>query len=196
MKVFTDTNYREHGARDLVEYLDKEQGLENRFGEQMSDEEIAAFIEQSEAYEFEREIIIAPSNGTELSDDQLSLHTRQVMSEFCTGRPTATYCYAIHRDTDHPHTQVAVTGTKRDLWMDVEDCEELRERATEHFHDHHRELTNELGQHFEDELLQDAELELQTESRPAGERPHDQGQEHDEDPELGLVDDRTRGPES
>jgi len=40
------------------------------------------------------------------------------MSEFCKDRNTATYCYAIHRDTDHPHAQVALTGTKRDLWMD------------------------------------------------------------------------------
>jgi len=27
MKVFTDTNYREHGARNLVEYLIWEKGL-------------------------------------------------------------------------------------------------------------------------------------------------------------------------
>ena len=61
MKVFTDTNYREHGAGDLVEYLDKEDGLRNRLGEQMSDEEIQAFIEKSEVYDFERQIIISPS---------------------------------------------------------------------------------------------------------------------------------------
>jgi len=94
----------------------------------MSDEEIEAFIEKSEEYEFEREVIISPQNGTDLSDDQFSLYTRQVMSEFCKDRNTATYCYAIHRDTDHPHAQVALTGTKRDLWMDKEDCEQLRER--------------------------------------------------------------------
>jgi len=110
MKVFTDTNYREHGARNLVEYLDKEKGLENRAGEEMSDEEIEAFIEKSEEYEFEREVIISPQNGTDLSDDQFSLYTRQVMSEFCKDRNTATYCYAIHRDTDHPHAQVAPDG--------------------------------------------------------------------------------------
>ena len=123
MKVFTDTNYREHGAGDLVEYLDKEDGLRNRLGERMSDEEIQAFIEKSEEYDFERQIIISPENGEQLSDRELSQYTRKVMSEFCTDRQTATYCYAIHRDTDHPHTQVAVTGTKRDLWMDREDCE-------------------------------------------------------------------------
>lgn len=157
MKVFTDTNYREHGARDLLEYLNKEQGLENRFGEKMSNEEIEAFIEKSEDYEFEREIIISPENGTDLSDDQFSLYTRQVMSEFCKDRNTATYCYAIHRDTDHPHSQVALTGTKRDLWMDKEDCEQLRERAQEQFSDQHRELTKDLSHQFEEEWGQESE---------------------------------------
>ncbi|UPV76621.1 hypothetical protein M0R89_18995 (plasmid) [Halorussus limi] len=214
MRVFTDTNYREHGARDLVEYLDKEQGLENRFGEQMTEEEVTAFIEKSEEYEFEREIILSPSNGSELSDEQLSLHTRQVMSEFCEGRNTATYCYAIHRDTDHPHTQVAVTGTKRDLWMDVEDCEDLRECATEHFHDHHRELTNELGEQFETELLQEADLAMDTELHPDQDHDQDwnqdadhadeqqqgqaqeQGQDRGQAQSPGVDRERTRGPES
>jgi hypothetical protein len=151
MKVFTDTNYREHGAGDLVEYLDKERGLENRFGEPMSDEEIEAFVEKSEAYEFEREIVISPEHGEDLSDAKFSLYTRHVMSEFCKDRPTATYCYAIHRDTDNPHAHVALTGTKRDLWMDTEDCEQLRERATEQFHDEHRALTEGLAHQLEQE---------------------------------------------
>lgn len=163
MKVFTDTNYRESGAGDLVEYLDKEDGLRNRLGEQMSDEEIQAFIEQSEAYDFERQIIISPENGEQLSNQELSHHTRKVMSEFCTDRQTATYCYAIHRDTDHPHTQVAITGTKRDLWMDREDCKELRELATEQFHEQHRELTAKLSEQVEAELGVDLEAEQQLE---------------------------------
>jgi hypothetical protein len=152
MKVFTDTNYREHGAGDLVEYLDKEDGLRNRLGDQMSEEEIQAFIEKSNEYEFERQIVISPENGEQLSDRELSQYTRKVMSEFCTDRQTATYCYAIHRDTDHPHTQVAVTGTKRDLYMDREDCLELREQATEQFHDQHNELTTELSERLEAEF--------------------------------------------
>jgi hypothetical protein len=178
MKVFTDTNYREQGAGDLVEYLDKEDGLRNRLGEQMSDEEIQAFIEKSEAYDFERQIIISPENGDRLSDEELSRYTRKVMSEFCTDRQTATYCYAIHRDTDHPHTQVAVTGTKRDLWMDREDCEWLRETATEQFHEQHNDLTKEVSQQLEAEF--DAALtpdQLETE-------PNVQ----EVDPELDSVD--------
>lgn len=188
MKVFTDTNYREHGARNLVEYLDKEKGLENRAGEEMSDEEIEAFIEKSEEYEFEREVIISPQNGTDLSDDQFSLYTRQVMSEFCEDRNTATYCYAIHRDTDHPHAQVALTGTKRDLWMDKEDCEQLRERAHEQFHDQHRELTKDLSHQFEQTLQHDTTPELETES--------DRDLDHDQDPEPEPDQAQVQGPDS
>lgn len=186
MKVFTDTNYREHGARDLVEYLDKEQGLENRFGKKMSNEEIETFIKKSEEYEFEREVIISPENGTDLSDDQFSLYTRQVMSDFCEDRNTATYCYAIHRDTDHPHAQVALTGTKRDLWMDKNDCEQLRERAHEQFHDQHRELTKDLSHQFEQEWDQESEFEQEPESDP----------ESDQECSPRLDQSQVRGPDS
>lgn len=190
MKVFTDTNYREHGAGDLVNYLDKENGLQNRSGEQMSDEEIETFIEKSEAYGFERQIIISPEQGDQLSDQELSQYTRQVMSEFCTDRQTATYCYAIHRDTEHPHTQVAVTGTKRDLWMDTEDCDWLRERATEQFHDHHRELTKELSHQLEEQWARDLDPEQQAQhtreqqEKPTHGRPHEAetNAESDHDP--------------
>lgn len=186
MKVFTDTNYREHGAGDLVEYLDKEDGLRNRLGEQMSDAEIEAFVDKSEAYDFERQIIISPENGEQLSDRELSRYTRKVMSEFCTDRQTATYCYAIHRDTDHPHTQVAVTGTKRDLWMDREDCEELRELATEQFHEQHRELTAELDQAFAAELDIDLELDLDVDSEPAPDADLEAAPDQQQDTEPAM----------
>lgn len=152
MKVFTSTSYREHDARNLVEYLDKEHGLQDRTGEQMSEEDIEAFIEESEEFEFERQIIISPQNGDRITDREFSHYTRRVMSEYCTDRQTATYCFAIHRDTDHPHTQVALTGTKRDLWMDKADCVELRERAHEHFIDNHRELTRQVTEQLETTL--------------------------------------------
>ncbi len=95
MTLFFTTNYREHGARQLVTYLEKDRGLENRFGEPMSSQEIEAFIERSETYGFKREMILSPENRHELSNDQLSLATRQLMSDVCMDRPTATYCFAI-----------------------------------------------------------------------------------------------------
>lgn len=180
MTIFLDTNYREHGARDLLQYLDKDRGLLDRTGKRMSEEEIEAFVEQSEEYGFERQIIISPENGDRLSDRKFSHYTRQVMSEFCTDRPTSTYCYAIHRDTDHPHTQVAVTGTKRDLRMEKADCEQLRDRAHEHFHDQHRELTQEVSRHLEADLTAGRGIEQAREADVDVDRDreqdHDQGQ--------------------
>lgn len=191
MKVFTDTNYREHGAGDLLNYIDKEQGLENRFGEEMSEAEKEAFIEQSEEYDFERQVIISPEHGDDLSNEEFSRYARRVMSDFCQDRPTATYCYAIHRDTEHPHVQVALTGTKRDLWMDKQDCWKLRDRAHEVFHDQRRELTHELSHDLEHQWQSEHEeghqhvreqrqrLQQRSEADQAFDRSREDGQEHE-----------------
>lgn len=178
MKVFLNTNYREQGAQQLVNYLDKDKGLENRVGEEMSNDEITTFIEKSEEYGFEREMIISPKNGHKLSDDQFSLYTRQLMSEFCKGRPSATYCFAVHRDTDHPHVHVALTGTKRDLWVDERDCDQLRERAHKQFYDQHHDLSKELIQQLEEEEELQEELKYDQEMEPDLEVPHEQS--HDQ----------------
>jgi len=118
-------NYREHGARNLVEHLDKERGLRTAPASEMSDEEIRGVHREVEEYEFEREVIISPQNGTDLSqDDQFSLYTRRVMSEFCKG-PQYSDVLLCNPSRYRPstHAQVALTGTKRDLWMDKEDCD-------------------------------------------------------------------------
>lgn len=180
MRVFLNTNYREQGAKQLVNYIDKDKGLENRFGEEMSNDEIKTFIKKSKEYGFEREMIISPENGHKLSDDQFSLYTRQLMSEFCKGRPSATYCLAIHRDTDHPHVHVALTGTKRDLWIDEHDCDQLREHAHEQFYDQHQDLSKELTQQLKEQEILQEELEVDQGIEPdqevAHEQVHDQGQ--------------------
>ncbi len=170
MTLFFTTNYREHGARQLVTYLKKDRGLVNRFGESMSSQEIERFIERSETYAFERELILSPENRHELSDAQFSLATRQLMSDVCTDRPTATYCFAIHRDTDHPHVHVALTGTKRDLRMDDQDCNQLREQAQEQYFDQF--LSLDLSHQLEETLQE--ELEHLQEVDPVQEIAHEQ----------------------
>lgn len=166
MTFFFSTNYREHGARQLVTYLKKDRGLENRFGESMAADEIETFIERSEAYGFEREVILSPENRHELSDAQFSLATRQLMSDVCTDRPTATYCFAIHRDTDHPHVHVALTGTKRDLRIDQQGCDQLREQAQEQYFNQFlsQDLSHQFEQTFQEELEHVQEITRENES--------------------------------
>ena len=138
---------RDRDAAQLLDYLDRERehgrGLHNRYGESMSQREIERFIERSQEYDYERQVIISPEFGDALSDAEMSLATRETMQEFVRDRPTATYCYAIHRDTEHPHAQVALTGSKTDLWTDQEDLDRTKERASERFRERELRRTRE-----------------------------------------------------
>lgn len=150
MTAVMQTTYRDgRDASRLLSYIERDTELRNRLGDEMSEREIQAFIEKSERHQFERDMILSPENGDELTDDELSLHTRQIMGEFLEGRPTATYCYAMHRDTEHPHVHVALTGERRDLYMDQEDIQEVREHTNERMVERHREKTQVLDQAVE-----------------------------------------------
>jgi len=133
---------RARGAGQLVSYLGRENHkLRNRRGEQLTEKERERFVERSQAYEYERQIIISPERGDELSKEQLSLGARRSMREFVRDRPSAEYVYAVHQDTEHPHAQIAVTGQKSDLWTDQEDLEQLKDRAREQFRERERRRT-------------------------------------------------------
>lgn len=146
MVTVLHTDYRESGASNLLSYMNKEEGngLHNRYGEEMTNAEIQHFVEKSEAHEFERSIIVSPENRHTLSDDELSLYARKTMQEFTEDRPTADYCYAVHRDSENPHVHVALTGTKDDLYMNTEDIESVREDAHTKFVEQHQENTPSL----------------------------------------------------
>lgn len=126
----------------------------------MTDQEIQEFIDESARREFERDVILSPENGESLTPEDFSLHTRQAMNEFLTDRPTATYCYATHQDTDHPHVHVALTGERRDLFMDRDDIDQVRDHANELFVERHR------GH------------ELQQEQTPERDHDHEHGHSH------------------
>ena len=135
---------RDHGAGQLLSYIGRDDHqLHNRRGEPLTDTEREQFIERSREYEYERQIIISPEHADELSTEQLSLGTRRSMREFCRDRPSADYVYAVHQDTEHPHTQIAVTGQKSDLWTDQDDLNRLKERAREQFREPQRTRTRE-----------------------------------------------------
>ncbi|WP_122088924.1 relaxase/mobilization nuclease domain-containing protein [Halalkalicoccus subterraneus] len=133
MTTYLDTDYRDTGAGDLVNYISREGDtpVHDRSGRPMSDERKGRFVEKSGRHQFERHMIISPENGTDLSNDELGKETRRTMERFTEDRPTATYAYSIHRDTEHPHAHVAMTGEKTDLYMDREDIENVREMANE-----------------------------------------------------------------
>lgn len=139
MTTFLQTTYRDdRDASALLRYIGRDQPLRNRTGREMTDTEIEEFIAESDRRGFERDVILSPENGGSLTPDDFSLHARQVMNEFLTDRPTATYCYATHQDTDHPHVHVALTGERRDLFMDRDDIEQVRDHANELFVERHR----------------------------------------------------------
>lgn len=135
---------RDHGAGQLTSYIGRDDHqLRNRRGEKLDEQEREQFIDRSQEYQYERQIIISPENGDELSKQELSLGARRSMREFCRDRPSADYVYAVHDDTEHPHAQVAVTGQKSDLWTDQDDLDRLKERAREQFREKQRARTRE-----------------------------------------------------
>jgi hypothetical protein len=135
---------RDHGAGKLMSYISRDaHELRDRYGNEMDERDKQQFIERSEEYSHEKQVILSPERGDELSDREMSLAVRKSMSEFTKERPSADYCFAIHRDTEHPHAQVALTGTREDLYVEIEERREVRERAQEHFREKERERRRE-----------------------------------------------------
>lgn len=132
MTTFVDTNYREHGAGDLVQYIGRDgHTVRDRAGREISEERKQRFIEKSENYGFEREFIISPENGNDLNEREIGREARVTMEDFVQERPTADYVYAVHDDTETRHVHVAMTGNRSDLHMDRDDIENVREKANE-----------------------------------------------------------------
>lgn len=155
-KTILHTDYDSGGASNLLNYLEREGSpLRDRTGRELTDEERERFVRKSERHNHQRQIVLSPANRHDLDDRDIDRATRKVMNEYAEDRPTADYVYTIHRDTEHPHAQVAVTGQRRDLFMDREDIKETRERAHEHFmarsHDHRHERGREREQQQEHE---------------------------------------------
>lgn len=150
--MYANKDYRNSDAKGLTSYISRdEHQLMNRSGEEMGGDEQEEFIEKSEKHKYNEQWVISPENGDELSDDELSLAARKTMSDHLENRPTADYCFAVHRDTENPHVQVAVTGEKSDLWTESDDLQRFREAAIEH--------TNEQEESIEAEIMNEHESE-------------------------------------
>jgi hypothetical protein len=161
---------RDHGAGQLTSYIGRDDHqLRNRRGEPLDEEEREQFIERSKQYQYERQIIISPERGDELSRQELSVGARRSMREFSRDRPSAEYVYAVHQDTEHPHAQIAVTGQKSDLWTDQDDLDRLKERAREQFREKQRTQTRQRHEQRQQEREQQRE------------RGHDRDEQRDRD---------------
>ena len=140
MTTFVQTDYRDQGAGKLLAYIGREGDtpVYDRAGRPLSSAQKARFIAASDRHQFNRHLIISPENGSELSNDELGRETRRTLEEFTKGRPSATYAYTVHRDTEHPHAHIALTGEKTDLYMDRKAIERVREQANERMVERYR----------------------------------------------------------
>ena len=159
---------RETGAADLLNYLDREDTtLRSAHGQPLSEAEREAFLDKSRRHEFVRDVIVSPENGADLSARELAQGTRATVNEFLEDRPTASYVYAVHEDTEHPHVHVAMTGERRDLHMDREDIDQVRDRANERLVERyqHRQRHQELDR--------DHDLDREQDRSRTDDRDHD-----------------------
>jgi hypothetical protein len=159
--MIVETDYQRGAAGDLLSYMERgDNTLHNHVGEEMTQAEKTAFLEESQENEFERQIIIAPERD-DLDADDLHSATRDTMTEFLDDHPTAEYCYAVHDDDDeNPHVHVAATGDidDGDLYMERDDIRELRDDiAADRFGDRSLEERREQLQEQQQEPQQEVE---------------------------------------
>ena len=144
--IYLDTSYRNHGADQLLSYIDKENSLRNSVGRELSGREIEQFVAETREHQFEREIQISPPKDVGLSRSELERSTRRFLRDYTRDRPSARAVYAVHEDTEHPHVHIALAGERRDLFMDRDDVEHAKDRADELFVEKHRAREHEHEQ--------------------------------------------------
>jgi len=136
------TDYQRGGLGDLLEYMQRDKGekvpLEDLRGRELDKEDVEALIEKSEEHGIERHIIISPHPGASHSTHEIARDTRLTMRDWQSGRSSVQFAYAVHGEHHTPHSHVAVTGRERDLWMDGDDIQQLRETARESFREAER----------------------------------------------------------
>jgi hypothetical protein len=161
------TDYRDSGAGDLVQYIGDRADLRSPGGRELTDREIEEFVRESEERAFERQMTFSASDDASRSfdDDELEQEVRRSLREFQEDRPTARYIYGRHEDTGHDHVHVAMTGERRDLYMDREDINDLRERTNDRVRDRRPELQRD---HDRDQDRQRARERAQDRSRGRG----------------------------
>ena len=146
-------NEESRGSGDLLDYMSDEQ-LRTRSDRPMTAGEVQQFIDTSEKKEYTEQWIFSPKEGEELSDEEMSLAVRKTMREHLKDRKRGTYCFAIHRDTEHDHAHIAMTGQKSDLKrVSAEEYAELRRIGARATREVERDRRN--GREIEEERRDD-----------------------------------------
>lgn len=103
------------------------------------------------------------------------------MNDFLEDRPTASYIYALHEDTDNPHAHVALTGERRDLYMNQEDIDQVRDHANEQPVEQyqHRSRSHEQDQGHDHEHGEEHEHQQDRSASADRDTGHEQGASHD-----------------
>ena len=177
-------NEESRGSADLLDYMSQSQ-LRTRSDRPMSGAEVQQFVDLSEKKEYTEQWIFSPKVGEELSDEEMSLAVRKTMREHLSDRKRGTYCFSIHRDTEHDHAHIAMTGQKSDLKrVSAEEYAELRKIGAEETREVERDRRN--GREIEEERRDDRDRDPDRETDRARET---RAQERDGDA------DRDRGRE-
>jgi hypothetical protein len=191
--MYFDTSYRSSGASALVNYIEKDYPLRNSAGRELSQREVDEFVDKSKRHQFERELQIAPNPYADVSRSQLERETRRMIGEFTEpAHSSVTAAYAVHDDNGVLHAHVALTGKRRDLFMDAEDVSQVRDRLEQRLEpdlgpapeleqqiklEQERKQRLEQGPKHEWELAEEQGLDLEPEL--AQEQEQKQGQDYD-----------------
>jgi MoaA/NifB/PqqE/SkfB family radical SAM enzyme len=170
--MYLNTNYQRSGAGALLNYIEKGRGLRNSAGREVTERERESFIEKSERHRFERELRISPDPEADVSRADLERETERYIREFTQDRPSVRGVYSFHNDNGIAHTHVALTGERRDLYLDREDLERDRERLSRRLE---RDREREREPERDRELARDIERKREQERERKRERGRDLG---------------------
>jgi len=162
--MYLNTNYQRSGAGALLNYIERDRPLRNSAGREVTDRERERFVEKSERHQFERELRISPDPEADVSRQELEHETERYVREFTRDRPSVRGVYSFHNDNGIAHTHVALTGERRDLFMDRNDLERDRERLSRRLErgrerDRDRELARDVERKREQERERERERE-------------------------------------
>lgn len=140
--MITYSDYAEGGAGALLNYMQTDQGrqitLRDHTGKALSRDELEQFVQHSKDCGFERQFIISPDPDLDIHQQAFDRGTRALMRQWRADKANVRYVYAVHDQREKPHAHVAVTGPKRELYMDRDDLDAFRDTAADAFRESER----------------------------------------------------------
>lgn len=162
--MIVKSDFQTGDVDDLLSYIseDEEEAVQLRdsAGRKLTEEEIEAFVERSQAAEMQRQFIVAPDPAAEYTASEVGQHTRSTLNGWKATKPSVEYVYGVHGrpESGKSHAHAAAIGKKRDLRMDQDDLRSLRERAREAFAERQRLKSKEREQEKAEASEQEPEI--------------------------------------